>query len=173
MEGRILRAGILQYMDAFEAYSPDRPFEEPYSFLTLTDAGRTDENAENRRMARGQQKREQTGRNLVVDFLDQMATGNLTLGTLKTVQLIPPYEDGLSGEFVLLGPGGIADIVAPARSAGQYAVVMSGRLLLGPKAAQEAACIYFADGKNVRLKAGAEGAKVLVLRFGVREGASG
>ena len=99
-----------------------------------------------------------------------MADGALAANLEVTVDdLISAQPDGLVAQVVVIAPGGVAPAPDPARSAGQFRVVLAGSLLTIERAlARWEHCFVAPDERNVALEAGPSGLQAVILQFPVK-----
>ena len=149
-----------QYADAYTPYGPIKGEEKGFAFFTLRPiaSGGFFAMPGNRDKMPGR-----AGRNIAGHF-DRSAP-QPAAGARTVTRLMDEQDDGVDALGIRLGAGALAD--GPASDGGgQYYVVCSGTLSQDGKTLPQWSLIHVPSGEPVPvLKAGPEGADVLVLQF--------
>jgi hypothetical protein len=148
-----------QYADPSTPYGPIEPGEEePLAFFTLRP-----EKSDGTFFMPGsrQQMTQKAGRNIIRIVPDEVAENELET-------LIERHDDGLAAYRVRIKPGEEVDGVEDAGAGGWYYLVMDGELE-GEEALPKFSLLWVDSGEKApALKAGKEGADVLIMQFPVK-----
>jgi hypothetical protein len=148
-----------QYADPSTPYGPIEPGEEePLAFFTLRP-----EKSDGTFFMPGSRKQmtQKAGRNIICVVPDEIAENELET-------LIERHEDGLAAYRIRIKPGEKVDGIEDAGAGGWYYLVMDGELE-GEEALPKFSLLWVDAGEKApALKAGKEGADVLIMQFPVK-----
>lgn len=155
---------LVHYAGAYTGYGPIVCGPEGIQYLTLRprfDPGANFMPEAREQMVRGPKKHFSSD---PITLLD--ADALRALAAAQCDELLPLEEDGLAVSLYRLPPRSSAPALAPATGAGQYALVAGGSLLHDGKTLQRHESIYLStDEAPLEMRAGADGAEVLLLQF--------
>lgn len=89
----------------------------------------------------------------------------LAAGVCTRQDPLPCEPDGLGVAVFALGAGAPSDLALPVRGAGRYALVLAGTLQAGETRVEPRGCLYLGPDAAPNVKAGPEGAAVIVTQF--------
>jgi hypothetical protein len=149
-------AGSFHYADAWQPYGPITAGSEGLAYLTI----RATHDSGAHYMPGG--GRHRAGRPRRPHFVQPV-----DLGAPESRTLVGPFDDGLEASRRLVGAEGSVTFDSPARSAGQIGVVLNGDLVHEGDAYPRWSCFFLGPAERRDLRAGGDGADVLVLQFPV------
>lgn len=171
-EGKLGRYAVapvsLHFTDPYTAYGPIVPGEKGvayFSMRAMSDTGAHYLDVPGKKEAMRPSRRRfllKTPSDLGLSTPQALAAR--TTVTLDTI--VEPWDDGVAGYVLRIGPGGTATAPDPSQCGGQYVVVVTGSIVhAGREMARLSTAFVYPADPAMEIRAGRDGAELLVLQY--------